>query len=85
MGKLRKGKFGRLVASRPLTDEGGGSAVGFLLHTIRLTEHVMKKQASKQKRAWPIICQNKKLVPFIFLICFLSWWGLSNMICSFAH
>jgi hypothetical protein len=41
MAKLTKG-------CRPLTDEGGGSAVGFLLYTIRLTEHVKKKQASKQ-------------------------------------
>jgi hypothetical protein len=60
MAKLTKAKFGRLVGCRPLTDEGGGSAVGFLLYTIRLTEHVKKKKASKQtKRAWPKICQNQ--------------------------
>jgi hypothetical protein len=59
MAKLTKGKFGRLVVSRPLTDEGGGSAVGCLLYTIRLTEHVMKKQANTQKEPGPKFVKTK--------------------------
>ncbi len=78
-----QGKFGRLVGYRPLTDEGGGSAVGFLLYTIRLTEHVKKKQASKQKEPGPrfiktkMTAQNfvktKNLVPLSFS--YASWAG----------